>query len=54
MEMLVSSHPKECSSSVASHCDECARYKNTESDHDIGTQTHTKDIELTSHSLDAF
>ncbi len=49
MEMLVSTHPKQCGSSVASHSIQCARW-NTKNDHDIGTQTHAQDCELISHS----
>ncbi len=45
--MLVPAHLKQCSSSTASHCNECARYRNTKNDHDIGTQTHAQDFELT-------
>ncbi len=40
-------------SSVASNCNQCARYRNTKNDHDIGTQTHIQDFELTSHSPNA-
>ncbi len=48
MEMLVSTHPMQCSSSVASHYNLCARYRNTKNDHEI--QTHAPDFERTSYS----
>ncbi len=51
MKMLVPTHQKQYSSPAASHCNQCARYRNTKNDHDIGTQTNTQVFKLISHSL---
>ncbi len=44
--MLVSTHPKQCSLTVASHCNRDARYRNKKNNHDIGTQIHAQDFQL--------
>ncbi len=47
--MRVSTHPKQCSSSAASHCNQCTRYRSTKNDHDSGTPTHIHNFKRTSH-----
>ncbi len=49
-DMLISTRPKQCNSSTASHCNHCARFSNTRNDHKIGTQIHAQDFQFTSHS----
>ncbi len=49
MELLVSTHPKQYSSSVGSPCNQCARYRNTKSEPNIRTQTQAQDFEPASH-----